>query len=87
METILTTKEAGQRLRVSADTVRDLIHAGKLKGFNVNAGRRNKIFRIFESDLETYCRSQMQPDRISPSDLPKIHRPKLRPFKHLRVNK
>lgn len=59
METILTPKEVAARLKVSPDTVRDLVRSGKLKGFSVCAGKHGKRFRVFETDLETYCHSQL----------------------------
>jgi excisionase family DNA binding protein len=57
MDKLLKPSDVAELLNVSSDTVRDLIHAGKLRACNVNARNGNKNFRIRQIDLEQFLRS------------------------------
>ncbi len=51
--TLLTTKQAGQRLNISADSVRCKVKSGQIQAVDINHGTDlRSIYRIPESEID-----------------------------------
>ncbi len=50
----LTPKEAGDRLKLSPDTVRELLKTGELPGINRGAGRKRGRWFAYERGLAAF---------------------------------
>lgn len=55
MEEMITTTEAGQLLGVSNQTIRRLVHDGKIAAIRTEGDK----FRVLKSSLEKYIQSRM----------------------------
>lgn len=51
---LLTVLQAAERLGVSDDTVRNLVHAGKLSYVRVTTGDKKGPLRFTEADLDAF---------------------------------
>jgi excisionase family DNA binding protein len=65
----LTTGQVAARLGVSRKRVYELIHAGKLRAFNVSIGERQPRWRVEESDLAAF-ESERSTWKISETNAP-----------------
>ena len=61
----LTVNQAAGRAKVAPDTVRDWIHAGKLKAANVGKGQQKGRYRIAPADFEAFMAAR-QPEKPAP---------------------
>ena len=55
MEEMITTSEAGQLLGVSNQTIRRLVHNGKIAAIRTEGDK----FRVLRSSIEQYIKSRM----------------------------
>lgn len=62
---LLTVVQAAERLSVSDDTIRALVHAGKLSHVRVGIGGKKARIRFTEADLEAYIDRNR---RVAPAD-------------------
>ncbi len=56
-ESVLTVKESAEVLKVSPQSVRNMIKTGKLKATQVGTGTQRKAYTIKRSDLEALARA------------------------------
>lgn len=71
---LFTVAEVAERLKVSTDAVRALIHTGKLTASNVGSGTRRPRWRIAAEALDRFLAAQAAPRCAT-------RRPRKRPVK------
>ena len=57
---VVTAKEAGELLDVSATTISRMVRAGDLAGYKLNPGRRNSPLRIVLSSVQVILETRRQ---------------------------
>ena len=56
MDTLLTVKEAAERLRSHPETVRQLLRRGELAGLKFPSANRGGTWKIRESSIENFLK-------------------------------
>jgi excisionase family DNA binding protein len=56
---VLTTQQFAERYGISVRNVEKLLRSGELTAINVGVGRKNKRWRIRQSDIEAFERRRL----------------------------